>query len=331
MSFLDWPKNRQGRIAFSYNQIKNNALTYTCNKATNDKLNLFFGEGKTRIYFKANGVYTEDTNEILGAILAKGIGFKNFEPIPAVYIDEKNVSHKGIVSKDYVQSRAITEVCSYDHLLGLTGAGILNYITVEEILITVKKAIYNKPITLDDQFENDLKKMCLFYYITGQQDANERNIEFTIVHQDDGKNVMSVAPFVDNSIAFFNLVKSSYTLEQVKESQGDIARSMRCPFSMDNSPFEMFEHKRTVRDLGIEISSNPVLADFFKKIVAFDFAAAIKQYKAQNPNYSITREKIYKAITMVNVKVADLAEMVNRLNKNILKDTQKQKQTDREF
>lgn len=312
--------------------IEHNAISNTLTYLANiDRLIFFYlNDDGERIYFKADGPFSIAGKEILGSILNNKLGLPKFEPMPAYYTKGKK-TYFGIISKDYVKNRENTEVISLKALCQLYK--IDEHFSVEEILnilnLHVKKSKedFAKNLVIDPNLENNLKKLALFFYISGQQDSNKKNIEF-VVEKKDNNYHLSLAPFIDNSISFFRLIKYDIPYNQVLNYAKSTIEQMKFFFSIknikDNSNYLFYNH---LTELANEIVANDELKEMFKKIYNLNFKEEVFAYLREN-NITLRESHVVSAVNYFVAAKSLLAERVMQLSPNFFyKNFNKNKQS----
>lgn len=331
MKYLKATKDGSGRVVIHFDDIRE-GMNFTSNMNYNGKLNFFVETDYGRFYFKSNGIYSDENNEILTAILINGIKFSNYKPVPCCFIDRDEEKYFGILSKDCVKNRASTEIISYQRIISKSKLNN-SFLSVENIMLELENFIKDKPnLKLDENILNDLKKLCLFYYITGQADLAERNIEFEITKNKNIKTI-SLATYVDNSINFFDEVNYKSSCFEINKYAKDVFASAYFGFMLNNFPKNLFTANRIICDLANEIVINPELKELYEKIKNFDFKAEIDKYKQSKPNFKLDYKNCIKALAYFSVSKNSLVEMVDMIEKtkNSIISSIKQKDKDMEL
>lgn len=277
----------------------------------------FLNENNTKYYFKANGKFNFDYNEILSSILAKAVGVQSVSPVSCVYKHSDEKYYQGVLTKDYTIGLEEAEVINFYDLLY---AYDINATTsVEVIMNAINYFVYklkeeNIKLNVDSNLENDLKKLSLFLYITGQQDLNIKNIEFIKHKNSDGTYTIKLAPFVDNSLTFFQKRKYGIDMKYVEENTKSEIAKLDFFLMIKDDNYDQYSHSRIVRELSLEILQNKELAEMFKKVYLTNFEKEIETYCKDNPNNILQPHQIKKAITYFNTSLQMLSDFVKKID-----------------
>ena len=308
--------NEEVRDTFQYSTNTGRLSFYFVNKS---------GE---RYYYKANNKYSFSYNEIMGSILAKAIGIPHVTPSPCFYTHEDGKEYSGVISKDYVKDRATTEIISLYHIV--ENYNNLQHPTVESIMSALSFYIYQLKqkgfdAHLDDNMENHLKKMALFMYVTGQQDFNFSNIEFISTKENDGSISLKLAPFFDHSICFYNMLHDYVDNSKIRQDPKYEISKLKFFMMLTEDNHDIYSYKRIIRELGVEIATNPQIKDLFGKIYKLDFQKEIELYLKENPEVTLQNVHMERAVLYFENSKEMLAEMVERLDKNYMDELKSQK------
>lgn len=302
------------------------------------KMVFSFKNNNKTYYFKAKSEFTHIHNEIMCNILALKLGLINSKMIEAVFVNEDNKRIAGIVSQDYLPSRKNKEVISLQNILTFLsdiGEGsdfffdkdrsIVNLVEILFSFANQSLAISKKKITIDPSIKFELAKLSIFWVLTGQSDFNNSNIEFILENnQQDNTFFLTLAPFIDNSISFFQKVHHMPKKSSIMENPLELMLSYRNLLYFKHEKEIYNKNEELFKDIAKSILTNKEISSFYEKIKKINFRSLITEAKEKYGHTSLTDQKIEIAETYFNTATAMLEETYEKL-KTKLKERKQRK------
>jgi len=160
---------------------------------------------KTNKTLKNNILDCEENNvgEVFISFLSKKIGFNCIEADFAY----SNLKGDGVISKSFISPDVTEKVnvleifyeAKRQHIISSLDSS-MELLNTED-LISLITDIMGKDYKLSDNFKTECLKMNLIDFVTCQRDRMHRNIEL-LVKNEDGNNVIHLAPMFDNGLCF---------------------------------------------------------------------------------------------------------------------------------
>lgn len=295
-------------------------------------------------YFKGNGFYSCDKSELFCCEIAKHLGLKTINPVPAMFIDWKGNKIEGILSKDYIEDRDNTEVFLGYHILNVykdhkmgekfdledfykrqataelpvilkSWNNLEGYYNAIKILKTKIASFYPYEVTLEENLFENLAKNLMFYFVTSNEDCWSHNIEFLLTKTKKDKILISLAPITDNSISLllksfkfdYQNLNKNITDNELQNVVDNVMQQIKIPFSVFSKTILKVNRDSVALEIAKLIKRNTDLKEFYNNLKNLDVAGILNNFKEKLSHVTDTEVKIASMTYKNSIKQLDTA------------------------
>lgn len=268
-----------------------------------------------------------NVGEVFISFLSKKLGF-NCVQAEFAHSDLKG---DGVISKSFITPEVTEKVNILEIFYEAERQQIIHSLDSSldllntEDLMQLITAVMGKDYKLSDNFKTECLQMNLIDFITCQRDRMHRNIEL-LVKNEDGNNVIHLAPMFDNGLCFMfhrDEEGAEYLVHYLKQLGSETPYAWEDIFyvpnftsnkiDIDSSFFE--KNSAVVKQLAKAIHENKTIHDLFNRCKSLNMDETIKEFEEKfdykfKPNLKNTVNILYDS------KINNLEKELNTIEQN---------------